>query len=298
MKKNFLFLCALFILMFTGCTKKDTSYLSSEIRIVSLSPSITETIFAIGAEKYLFGRTDFCNYPEEAKAVQSVGGFDGKTLSIEKIIALKPKIVLGVSGMHDFMQVQLKNYGIDLYLSRINSLEDVYNEILYTGKICGCEQNAQKLTDEMKQKIEKVENYTQKKSNVKKIYWEVDSSPYISVGNKTYIHEMIQIATGGQNIFSDLNSEYPVVSEETIIARNPDVIIMPVYSIGEMTPLDLTQNKPVFQRKNWEKVSAVKNNQVYNIFSDYISRTGPRIIYGIELIAHFTTGYECDFDYE
>jgi iron complex transport system substrate-binding protein len=73
---------------------------------------------------------------------------------------------------------------------------------------------------------------------------------------------------------------------------------MPVYSIGDMPPLDLTKNNPVFQRKNWEKVSAVKNNQVYNIFSDYISRTGPRIIYGIELIAHFTTGYECDFDYE
>lgn len=288
------------LLLISACSKKTAFLQTEEIRLVSLSPSITETVFALGAGSLLCGRTDFCNYPEEAKSVESVGGFDGKTLSVEKIIALKPKLVLGVSAMHDFMKAQLESYGIDLYLSRINSIEDVYAEVLYVGKVCECEDKAENLVEKMKEKIQAVKEYTQKNSTVKKVYWEVDSSPYISVGNKSYIHEMISIATGGQNIFYDLDTEFPVVSEETILARNPDVIIMPVYTIEEMTELDSSQNSRVekFQRKNWQNLSAVKNNRVYNIFSDYISRTGPRLLYGIEIIAHYVSGYECTFDEE
>ncbi len=295
MKKLCLSVLIIFVLFFNACTKKNSDLKTDEIRIVSLSPSITETVFAIGAGELLYGRTDFCNYPEEALQIESVGGFDGKTLSLEKIIALKPTIVLGVYAMHDFMENALKASGIPLYLSRVNTIEDVYNEILYVGQISGYLQGAQELVSQMKEKITKVQSYTEKKSAVKKVYWEVDSSPYISVGNKTYINERINIATGGQNIFSDLNSEYPVVSEETIIARNPDVIIMPVYTKEEMTGFD---NNIHFQRKNWENVLAVKNDSVYRIFSDYISRTGPRIVLGIELIARFATGYECTLDEE
>ncbi|MCQ2572825.1 MAG: ABC transporter substrate-binding protein [Treponema sp.] len=245
-------------------------------RIVVLSPSGCEILFAIGAGDKIAARTDFCNFPAEAEAIKSVGGFDGKTLSIETIVSYEPDLVYGSKGMHDFLKESCDQFGIELYLSSADSVQGVFDEIIFMGTKTGCEENAEKLVSEMKVGFERIQKKTAKISDKKRksVYWEIWNAPYMSIGGSSFINELIYIS-GGKNIFADITDQaYPMVSEESILSRNPQVIILP---FGDVTEVP--------DRNGWKYLSAVKNKKIYNVNDDVFSRPGPRILEAAETLS-------------
>ncbi|HPX27976.1 MAG TPA: cobalamin-binding protein [Treponemataceae bacterium] len=264
---------ALMVLKCTGSTGQQNPLSAQEntpSRIVSLSPASTEILFALGAGDLVAARTDFCNYPAEAQNCPSVGGFDGKTFSLETVLAFAPDLVYLNTAMHGHLVQSLTELGIEIFASDAQSIPDIYTEILQVGVITGKEKNAEKLVESMKKRIDKPSP-----ANIISVYWEVWNAPYMSIGNTSFINEIIQ-ASGAQNIFNDLSASYPVVSEESIIARNPSVILLPSDS---PETLDTIKN-----RSGWDSIDAVNNNRVYKIDGDIISRPGPRLAEAIEAI--------------
>lgn len=239
-------------------------------RIVSLSPASTEILFALGAGDRVAARTDFCNYPAETQKYPSVGGFDGKTFSLETVLSFSPDLVYLNKTMHGHLIQSLKDLGITVFAADAQSLSDIYTEILEAGRITGTEKEAEELVHSIKKRIE-----TPSSLAPVSVYWEVWNAPYMSIGSASFINEIIT-ASGAQNIFADIEASYPVVSEESIIARNPSVILLPSDS-----PEDLQTIK---NRSGWNTIDAVQNGRVYKIDGDIISRPGPRIAEAVEAI--------------
>ena len=276
----------LFCLIVSSCSKSDYFFNKTSNkhtqenlipqRIISLSPSATEILFAIGAQNQIAARSDFCDFPENAKNIPSVGGFDGKTLSIEKILSFSPDFVYLTNGMHNYLIPFLQKHNIAYYISVANSVQTVLQEIAEIGKITNHQLQAQKLCNQIKQDLQKIAEQNKSKPKVT-VYWEVWTPPYMSAGKNSFINEIITYA-GGINIFSDIEQPYPVVSEEAILMRNPQIIIIPNSTVGGTTA--------VTSRKNWQNISAVKNNKIYSVDTNIISRPGPRISQAIELISN------------
>lgn len=279
-------------LTLTDGTGRTVTVAKCPKRIVSLGASVTEILFAVGAENLQCARTDFCNYPAEALQKPSIGGFDGKTISIEKIIAYKCDFVYGFATMHDYLVPLLEKYRIPVYLSDAKTIDGVMREISDIARVTNCTARGEAVIAEMKKDLDSVRaqqsefgsapsaSNTARSSSVvrttaapsanetkARVYWEVWNAPYMSAGNASFINDIIEKANG-VNIFSDVASSYPVVSEESIIARNPTVILLP-NSNG------VTANQ-VKKRNGWKTVDAVKNDAVFVIDSDLFSRASPR----------------------
>ena len=233
-------------------------------RIVTLSPAATEILYAIGAANQIVAVSEFSDYPPEALQQPRVGGFDGKTLSMEKILSFKPDFIYMTQGMHNFLIEQLDSYGIAYYLSRGDSIEAVCQEIRDIAKITGHEGEGNVIA----QKIESVCADVYKLDKPLSVYYEVWNSPFMTAGSKSFIHDVITKA-GGINIFTDLAEPYPIVSEESIIARGPDIILLPVSNGISVDD--------VKSRAGWQDIPAVKNNRIYLINDALFSRPATRI---------------------
>lgn len=266
------------VLLVTSCTKRTTGTdLKSPKSIVSLSPASTEILFAIGAGSQVTAVSDYTDFPEAAVGLPKVGGFDGKTISMEKILSFKPELVYLTDGMHNFLIDQLNTYEIPYYLSTSESIDDVKKEILAVGELTGHTSQAQTVVNDMNKKLGKYENLKFNKAKKAEIYYEIWNSPYISAGNKSFINDVI-VNAGGENLFGDLSESYPIVSEESIIARNPKVILLPASSGLSV--------ESVANRSGWKEISAVKNGKIYIIDDNLFTRPGPRIADCVETLYH------------
>lgn len=266
------------VLLVTSCTKRTTgTYLKSPKSIVSLSPASTEILFAIGAGSQVTAVSDYTDFPEAAVDLPKVGGFDGKTISMEKILSFKPELVYLTDGMHNFLIDQLNTYEIPYYLSTSESIDDVKKEILAVGELTGHTSQAQTVVNDMNKKLGKYENLKFNKAKKAEIYYEIWNSPYISAGNKSFINDVI-VNAGGENLFGDLDDSFPIVSEESIIARNPKVILLPASSGLSV--------ESVANRSGWKEISAVKNGKIYIIDDNLFTRPGPRIADCVETLYH------------
>ena len=240
-------------------------------RIVSLSPAGTEIIFALGQGDKLVARTDFCTFPEEAQKISSVGGFDGKSFSLETILSYNPDFVYLSNVMHNHLVSTLENFGIKVYISDVNSIDDVLNEIIDIAKILNVEKFGKEYVSKMKSELTLIKNV----GSEKKIYCEIFNSPFLTCGKNSFINDIIDYA-GGKNIFDFLDSSYPQVSEEVIITMNPDIILAPDYS-----EIDLEK---IYARNGWQNISAIKNKKVFSVSGDIFTRPGPRVLEAIKLL--------------
>lgn len=244
--------------------------------IVALSPSAAEILFTIGAGDQVSAVSEFTDFPEAAKAKPVVGGFDGKTLSLETIMSFKPDLVYLTEGMHNFLIATLEANGIAYYVSKGDSIASVETEILEVGKITGHEKEAAKVVDGMEKKLKKAAASAHKGDDAKsgagdaavKVYWEVWNAPYMSAGASSFINDVIK-AAGGQNIFADLPDAYPMVSEESIISRQPAVILIPASTGMAADAVDL--------RNGWADIPAVKGGRVFVVDDNVYTRPGPRV---------------------
>lgn len=258
-------LLVLTALVFSGCNKKAAEQTEIAKSVVALSPAATEILFAIGAEDQIAAVSEYSDYPEAAKSKPVAGGFDGNSISLETILSFKPDLVYLTEGMHNFLIQGLEDNNIPYYISNATSVQAVYDEIKDIGKLTGHEKEAEIVITEMKRKTTSMQASDTEKVSV---YYEVWYEPFMSMGNTSFINDIIATA-GGKNIFDDLSDAYPMVSEETIIARQPEVILIPASNWLTADALKA--------RAGWESIPAVKNNKVYVIDDNIYSRPGPRI---------------------
>lgn len=266
---------------FFSCSKKSPAENVSENtaaypqKIVSLAPAGTEILCAVGAIDQIVARTDFCDFPSAVKEKPSVGGFSAQNISIETIISHKPDLVYGAAGTHDSIKASLEEMGLTVELFDAVSVEAVEAEMRRIAKLTGHEAEGEAAAAKMEKVFADVKNLV-KDSPVPNVYYEVWSKPYMSCGKNSFISGIIQSA-GGNGIFSDQAEEYPMINEESIIAANPDVIIIPDMN-GET-------KVSVEERSGWENMNAVKNSQIYFAESNIFSRAGPRITEALVAVA-------------
>ena len=240
-------------------------------RIISFSPSITEIIYAIGAGDMLVGRTDYCDYPEEALQVESIGDF--YTPNIEKVISLDPDLVIASALWTEDIQAKFAEAGIEvLVLEDSAKVENVYAMITTVATNLGKEEEAAALVDSMKADLTEIADAVNG-LEAKSVYYVVgygESGDYTATGD-TFIGDMLTLA-GGDNIAKDVSGwSY---SLETLIEKDPEIIL-----IGEFAYNDFLASE------NYQELSAVKNNQVYAIDNNLLDRQSNRSIEGIRFIA-------------
>lgn len=249
-------------------------------RIVSLAPSLTEILFAVGAGDKVVGVTQYCNYPPEAEKKEKIGGFSAKTISVEKIVALKPDLVLAGGPIHQPVIEALQAVNIPVVSVAGKDVPGVYNDILLIGQLTGQGEKAAQVVDNMKARIAAVQAKlaTLPKEKRLTVLWETWDEPLMTAGPSTFTGQMVELA-GGVNIFADLKEEYPQVSLEEVVKRNPAVIMAPDTHGQKLTP------EKVAQRPGWERVDAVRNKRIILVQGDIASRAGPRIADAVEFMA-------------
>lgn len=250
-------------------------------KIVSLIPSNTEVMFALGAGDKLVGVSDFDNYPEEAANIEKIGGME---INTEKIISLKPDLVLAhASNAHNGAEgvKQLQDMGITvLTVNDAKSFDEVYTSIEMLGKATGKSEAAAGLISDMKSKLADIEEKAKavKDDERKKVFVEVSPAPDLfSPGKNTFMNEMLEII-GADSVTGEKDG-WVQMSEEAVVKANPDVIVT-TYGFYTENP-----EKLVKSRNGWSDVSAIKNNQIFDVHSDKVTRSGPRLIEGVEELA-------------
>jgi iron complex transport system substrate-binding protein len=246
-------------------------------RIISTAPSVTEILFALGLNEKIVGVTTLCNYPEEAKTKEKIGTFQSP--NIEKILSLKPDIVIATGGVQRQTVEKLEQLGIPVFVSYPRTMEEVIRSIYTIGRITGAEENAKKLAFDLKLRVAKVTSKVSKARVKPKVFFELWNEPLMSAGPGSFIDDIIRKA-GGINIAGSSKSAYPIFSLEQLVKEDPDVIIGAESSMGA-NPLDVSK------RPGWDVLKAVKNQKVFMINDDIVFRAGPRLVLALEIIARY-----------
>ena len=249
-------------------------------RIISLAPSNTEILYALGLEDRIVGVTDYCDYPEAAKAKPRVAGY--VTPDLEKIVLLEPDLILAESIHEKTVLPALEKLGLTVIVMSATSIDAVLRDIALIGQINGKSRSATELIEDMKRRINavtaKTENLApEERPRVMYACWH---APIWTLGRNTFIDDLIHKA-GGINIFADDFEKSRVVSLEAIIEENPQVIIVS----GMGTTGDLVYNN-IKKESRLAGIDAIRTDRVYKISdADIIERPGPRIVDGLEEVA-------------
>ncbi|WP_346866028.1 cobalamin-binding protein [Methanocalculus sp. MSAO_Arc2] len=249
-------------------------------RIVSLAPSNTELIFAIGAGGRLVAVADQSDYPIEALAIPTVGGF--KTISIEKVLAAKPDLVVASTGNTAQVLDRLRSLGVVVLVIDPETISEMLDAILLLGAITGNTLEAEQLSKDFSVRINAVIDTVADRKETPSVAHIVWHDPVWVSGDGTFQHEVITRA-GGTNAFDSIE-EWGIIGLEEFVIANPDYILVSSGTGMDKDDYDIiyeyVMNEPRFQR-----MDAVKHNRVVIIDADTISRGGPRIVDALEEVA-------------
>jgi iron complex transport system substrate-binding protein len=250
-------------------------------RIVSLAPSNTEILFALGLGDKVVGVTEYCNYPEAAKTKPKVGGFS--TVDIEKVVSLRPDLVLATQIHSKTIIPALEKLGLTVVALTPSSLTGVLDSITLVGKITGQDKQASELVKDLSIQIKAIADKTQKLSPAQRprVFYVTWHDPLMTAGTGTLSNDVISQA-GGQNIASDISGD-KTIDLETVINRDPEVIIV---SVGMGTGEDLPWQY-IKSESRLKNTQALLTDRVYKIDGDLIHRPGPRIVEALEQMAQF-----------
>jgi len=259
-------------LQVTDALGRTVNLSKTPTRIVSLAPSVTETLFALGLDQEIVGVTTSCNYPPQAKMKPKVGSLT--TPNLETLVAMKPDLVIGIKGLHKIELVpELDRLGVPLYISDPSTVKQVLQEIRVIGRLVGKGKDSESLAEKMRKQIETIkgEVYGRLRPKVLYILWH---DPLMTVGPGSYIEELIRIS-GGKGIVPQGRPAYSQLNMEEVLAEDPEVVIF-ASEIGGATV------KAERQRwLRWTTLSAVKERRLYTIDSDLLHRPGPRLVDGL-----------------
>jgi iron complex transport system substrate-binding protein len=239
-------------------------------RVVSLAPSVTENVFAVGAGDRLVGVTSYCDYPEGARSIAKVG--DTMTPNMETIVALKPDVVIvsTASQIEAFTKTLEENH-IAVYVMDPKSLDGVFASLEKLGRMLGTEETVAALLPALKSRVEDVAARLRNEPSTK-VLVQISKEPLFTIGRSAFLTSALTKA-GGVSVTSDVESAFPKLSKETAATLNPEVIILSD-SEDNQEPNEAFKNSP-----------AVRNGRVYKINADIISRPGPRLVDALEQIA-------------
>ncbi|MCX6005815.1 MAG: cobalamin-binding protein [Chloroflexi bacterium] len=245
-------------------------------RIVSLAPSNTEILFALGLDDKIIGVTDYCDYPEAAKTKTRVAGYS--TPDLERLVSLQPDLVVAESIQEKTVLPALVRLGMTVFVAEATTLDSILNHISILGKITGKTGAASRLLDTMNSKINSIVSKTQNLSPAQRprvlyVNWH---DPIWTMGRNTFINDVIN-KSGGNNIYEADFEKARSVSLESVITKNPQVIFVS----GMGTSGDAVLNG-IKDEVRLYSVEAVKNNRIYKISNaNLIERPGPRIVDGL-----------------
>ncbi|MBC2694151.1 MAG: cobalamin-binding protein [Desulfobacteraceae bacterium] len=244
-------------------------------RVVSLAPSITEIIFALGQEHRLKGATRFSDFPPEAISLPKVGSY--VQLDLERIVVLKPDLCIAIKDGNPRQTVmRLESLGVPVYVVDPRNLEAVAETIIEIGDLLNATERAENLVSNMRLRINRVKSAVEKISHRPGVFFQIGISPIVSVGTNTFIHELIVLA-GGNNLTKG-PIPYPRFSREQVLFLAPEVFIITSMSKGE-----------VFERvkiewSRWSEMPAIKNRRIFLVDSNLFDRPTPRLVDGLEVL--------------
>lgn len=268
-----------FPVTFTDGVGRELTIEAEPESIVSVYPSNTEITYALGQGDKVVGVSAYCNYPAAALEVQQVGDMN---IDEEAIIALMPSLVLLSPYQYGAYEESVKRFeqlGIQVVVVQdAADFEDVYDVIRLIGTATGAQAEAEEIVESMQERLAAVQEKAQAVTEQKRVWIEVSPAPDIfTTGKNTFMDEMLQaiqaINTAGEQ------EGWVSFTEEEIVQLNPDVIIT---TYGNFYP---NPEEAVLQRSGWGEVPAVKSGQVYDVDNDTVTRTGPRLMDGVEELA-------------
>lgn len=243
--------------------------------IVSMQPSNTEILFALGQGDKIVGVTEYDEYPKEALEIERIGStleFNG-----ERIIELKPDVAFAYDNAPEETLKLLEDAGLKVFvINSSESIADVYENIEKIAQVVKQEEQAKTVIDDIKAKIAAVQEKVASVETPKNVYFEIAPAPSIyTTGSGTFQQELLELANV-KNVFDD-QEQWVQVSEEQVIEKNPDVILS---SVSDESDVDV-----ILGRAGWDKIAAVQNKDVYYVEKNVVSRPGPRIGEALEIIA-------------
>ncbi|HEX7772571.1 MAG TPA: cobalamin-binding protein, partial [Pyrinomonadaceae bacterium] len=243
-------------------------------RVISLAPNLTEIVFAVGGGDRLVGRTSYCDFPAEAKSITAVG--DTRTPNLERIIALKPQVVLiSTASQLEIFTQQLHEQNIAVFVTDPHDLEGVFRSIEQVGEILGQKEQARLLVQKLRERTQAVEAKVKQLPPVR-VFCQVSEQPLYTIGRDDFVTDLIRRA-GGVSVTADVPGAWPKYSSESALATKPEAIILPTG--GSMGAANATVTEALRQSP------AALQGRVYKINDDHLARPGPRAIDGIEEMA-------------
>ncbi|WP_292002834.1 cobalamin-binding protein [Chlorobium sp.] len=269
-----LFFVSLFLI--AGCRKGETPKQNKEDdgpRIISLAPSVTEMIFAVGAGKQLAGRTSACDWPAEAAEVPVIGAF-GRP-SMEMLASIHPDIVINVDLEDERNSDKIRGLGIRTERIDCKTPDDIPAALRTIGRLTGHERKADSLASVIEKGLEEFRSHASRQAKKPLVYLEIWDDPFWTGGKESYTSALIAYA-GGRNIGDSVSKEYFEISQEWVIEQNPEVIAC-MYMSKEAPAAEGVLNRP-----GWQHIDAIKQKRVFDgLDNSLFLRPGPRVLEGI-----------------
>ena len=241
-------------------------------RVISLAPHATELIYHVGAGSQLVAVTSYSDYPAEAKKLPIVGDF--RQIDLERVLAMKPDLVVVWQGGNPQKQLErLKKAGIPVFYSDPRHLKDIPDNMVKLGILTGHEASARKKAGQWTAGMNRLKKQYGKRQAVR-VFYQVSASPIFTLNGSHIVNEAITLC-GGKNVFADLSIIAPNVSVESVIAKNPEVII---------SSKGLGTDNGLAMWKRFKTVDAVRYGNLFGINSDWMDRAGPRMLAGTEML--------------
>lgn len=252
---------------------RDVTIAAEPKRIISVAPSNTELVFALGKGGSLVGRSDFDDYPAEVTSIESIGGF--MPPNYEKILSLKPDLILLIGGSVEARDKLTNEYKLTTFVVEPQNFTQLYEGIQQLGTILNAQEQAAKLVADMQRAVKEVEEKAAKATTKPVVFYEVWHDPLMTVGPDTFFDDMIRIA-GGVNAAASAQDRWPQFSLEQLAAANPDIILAGSEDAA----------KAAKERKGWESLKAVKEGKVLGLpDQNLFVRPGPRLTQGLKWMA-------------
>ncbi|HEY8530899.1 MAG TPA: cobalamin-binding protein [Limnochorda sp.] len=242
-------------------------------RIIALSPSVTENLFAVGAGPQVVGVSAYSDYPPEAAGLPVVS--DAVQVNLERLLSLEPDLVVADLQVVQAHAERLEALGIPVFAVNIPNLEALFDTLLLLGRVTGHEPAARDLVAALRARVAAVLERTRAIAEEQRplVFVEVWHDPLMTAGPGSFIDELVTLA-GGRNLAHDAPQPWPTYSVETVLARNPDVIL-----------LTNRYRDEVLARPAWQGVRAIQTGRVYEVEPDWLTITGPRLVDGLETLA-------------
>jgi vitamin B12 transport system substrate-binding protein len=240
-------------------------------RIAALAPHAVEMLYALDAGDKIIATTEHADYPEAAKSIERIGGYHG--ISIERLVELNPDLVIVWQSGNQREQIeQIKALGFNIFESEPDSLKKIAEEMQALGAVIGHQAQAELAVSSYRMRLKQISEKYHSTAPIK-VFYQLWSRPLRTVANDSWIQELIATCHG-ENVYAQASVDYPQVSIENVLQKQPEVIIIPQHH-GSNRPDEINWQQ-------WPEIPAVKHQQIYHLNGDILHRAAPRALEGLE----------------